>query len=281
MNSVHVAAVGYLNTLPLIAGLERCSGIDLHRAPPASLVGLLERGEARVALVSLIDAARSDVPLSILPVGIIGCDGPTLTVRVSSRVPPSEIRVLHADVESHTSVALARVVLARRFGVRPAIEPFGPAEREHARTRGEWPESVLLIGDKVITEPPPADDFPHRVDLGEAWKALTSMPFVYASWMCRTEDERNADVARTASLLDRQRRLNAQRLGSLITRGAAEHRWPVSTARTYLTDLLRYEPDERAWNAARTFLAMCAEEGLIDPSRAEPRFAPFVTPAHA
>eukprot|EP01026_Neomeris_dumetosa_P031025 TRINITY_DN24676_c0_g1_i1.p1 TRINITY_DN24676_c0_g1~~TRINITY_DN24676_c0_g1_i1.p1 ORF type:complete len:121 (+),score=24.19 TRINITY_DN24676_c0_g1_i1:3-365(+) len=64
-------------------------------------------------------------------------------------------------------------------------------------------ESALLIGDKVVNAPP-LDDFPHQLDLGEQWKKLTNLPFVYAMWACRTGAEQTEPIQRAANLLDRQ-----------------------------------------------------------------------------
>ena len=87
MEPIRVGCVSYLNTVPLIEGLERCEGVELVRAVPSRLGAMLEAGEVDVALASLIDAARSRIPLAALPVGMIGCDGPTMTVRLFSNVP--------------------------------------------------------------------------------------------------------------------------------------------------------------------------------------------------
>src|SRR5262249_20042800 len=138
--------------------------------------------------------------LTVLPVGMIGCDGPTLTVRVFSSVEPSHITTLHADTDSHTSVALAQVVLWKKYGVRPTVidldardrialggtglDRTGEAQRKGSGPGSEWPETLLLIGDKVVADAPPAERYPYQIDLGEAWHEMTGLPFVYASWMC-------------------------------------------------------------------------------------------------
>ena len=87
MDRVRIGCVSYLNTVPMIEGLELLPEAELVKAVPAKLVSMLERDEVDVAIVSLIDAARASVPMAILPVGMIGSDGPTLTVRLFSQVP--------------------------------------------------------------------------------------------------------------------------------------------------------------------------------------------------
>src|ERR1700759_3550889 len=115
---MRIASVSYLNARPLIQGLARNPGVELSLAVPAKLIDLLRDGQADVALLPVIDYAR--LPgLVIVPSGGIASDGVTLTVRIFSRVPIPQIRSLACDSESHTSVALARIILARRHQLRP------------------------------------------------------------------------------------------------------------------------------------------------------------------
>lgn len=270
MEPVRIGCVSYLNTLPLIEGLELLPDLQLNKAVPARLLPMLESGEVDLALVSLIDAARSRVPLTILPVGMIGSDGPTLTVRLYSQVPIDRIIRVHADTDSHTSVALCRLLLSELHGIDAKVidydareqMPTDPDEPRDASGPNPWPEAMLLIGDKVVTASPPAVRYPHQLDLGEAWKELTGLPFVYAVWMCRAASAQDPRVHAAAALLDRQRRHNQTRIDAIVTRRAPEHRWPADLARTYIGRRLRFDYDERARSAATLFADMCASKGL-------------------
>lgn len=267
---VRIGCVRYLNTLPLIEGLEKAEGVTLIPAAPSLLSGLLDRGEADVALASLIDAQRASSRVALLPAGVIGCDGPTLTVRLYSAVPIDRIVRVHADAESHTARALLRILLRRRWGIDPQQVDFDA--RELVEERGgegvEWPEAALLIGDKVVTGSPPAVRYPHQIDLGEAWKELTGLPFVYAAWMCREKEAGSERVQRAVMLLDRQRRHNATRLDWLAARRGPERGWPVDLARRYLTELLRFDADARSREAVEAFFDAAHEEGLLAERRA-------------
>lgn len=275
MDRVRIGCVSYLNTVPMIEGLELLPEAELVKAVPAKLVSMLERDEVDVAIVSLIDAARASVPMAILPVGMIGSDGPTLTVRLFSQVPIERITRVHADTDSHTSVALCRLLLSEQFGVDAKMVdydareqmPTSPGEPKDAETPSPWPEAMLLIGDKVVTTSPPAVRYPFQLDLGEAWKELTGLPFVYAVWMCRAERADDPRVRAAAALLDRQRRHNATRIDAIVTRRAPEHRWPVDLARKYIGRCLRFDYDDRARQAATRFVEMCAGKGLAPTTR--------------
>lgn len=261
MDGIRIACVKYLNTSPLVEGLEKLSDVVLKPAAPSRIAEMVRQGEADIGLASVIDAAGGD--LVILPVGMIGCDGPTLTVRLFSRVPLKEIRTVHADTESHTSVVLCRVLLKRLYGVSAGVEAF-----EAGGVGGRMPEVVLLIGDKVVTGAPPMDDYPYQLDLGEAWKGLTGLPFVYAMWLCRAERTDDPAIHRAAALLDRQRRHNGSRLDWIVAAQAQRHGWPRDLAARYLGGLLRYEVGAREREAVGRFFEMAAEEGLVGSSAA-------------
>lgn len=268
-HTTRIGCVSYINTRPLIDGLDALEGLELTRSVPSAMAGLLERDEADVALVSLIDAARSAVPLAVVPAGMIGCDGPTLTVRVYAQVPLERVTRLHADTDSHTSVALSRVLFRDRFGVDLEVIEYNARERVPVRPgsdecSSEWPEALLLIGDKVVTDSPPAVRYPWQMDLGEAWKEQTGLPFVYAVWMCRRDRVGDPRVSRAAMLLDRQRRHNQTRIDHIVTSRAPEHRWPEDLASRYVGGCLRFEFDGRSRAAAGAFLARCRALGLVE-----------------
>ena len=269
MRNVRVGYVRFLNTAPLVQGLDACRDIQAIAAVPSHLIGMLERKEIDIGLVSVIDASSSSVPVTLLPVGMIGCDGPTLTVRLFSSVPLKDITRVHADTDSHTSVALCRVLLSKMLGLTPPVEPYHARERFAPSAAAEnldldlaWPQTVLLIGDKVVSDPPPESRYPYQLDLGEAWKNLTGLPFVYAMWMCRTEDANDSSIQTAARLLDRQRLHNRTRLDWLVAERAPAHRWPLEVAGNYVGSLLSYEVGPREREACRLFLEMVAELGV-------------------
>lgn len=269
---VRIGAVSYLNTLPLIEGLQKAAGVEVTVAAPSLLGGMLEAGRVDVALAPVIDAQRlSPAPL-LVPCGMIGSDGPTMTVRLFSRRPIEAITRVHADTESHTSVTLLRVVLRARLGRDVEIVEFNARERVAVGRRdeaddGEWPEAVLLIGDKVVTDSPAAVRYPHSLDLGEAWRDLTGLPFVYAAWMCLPERASSPEVSLARALLDRQRRRNATRLDWIVTRRAGERRWPADLAREYLGASLHYEVGGREREAVDRFYDLAFEAGALTERR--------------
>src|SRR5436305_8113649 len=110
LQTIRIGSVSYLNAKPLIHGLENEHDLSLILDVPSKLLPGLRDQRFDIALLPVIDYQRLD-QLNIVPAGGIGCDGPTLIVRILSRVPIEHIKTLACATDSHTAVALARIVL--------------------------------------------------------------------------------------------------------------------------------------------------------------------------
>lgn len=251
-----LGVVAYLNTRPLIDGLERLAGLDLRAEVPSAMADLVASRDVDAGLCSVVDFFRATEPVEALPVGALGCDGPTLTVRLFARRPLETVDVLHVDADSHTSVLLARLVMRMRFDREPALVPLRGAPTDDV-------DAMLLIGDKVVTRAPCDAAYPHQLDLGAAWKSLTGLPFVFALWMAR-RDLDPAVRGRLAMVLDRQRRFNRMLVEAIAHRHAAAHGWPADLAVRYLRDHLRFESGPVEFDAAETFGRLLVEHGILD-----------------
>lgn len=265
---VRIGAVSYLNTRPLVEGLEKCRDVELSFDVPSRLLGALLEERADVALAPIVDTLQSPEPLAALPVGCIASDGPTRSVKVFSRVPFGGVRRLLADPDSKTSVALATILLRRVHGAAPEIvRASRPIVELIESDTDADADAALMIGDKVERHPPSAGAFPHILDLGEAWREWTGLPFVYAAWVCQASRADDPIVRRGRDLLDRQRRHNRSRLGWVARRRAEEHGWAAGEAHAYLADTIRTELGERERAAIDRFAQECDEAGLIESGR--------------
>ena len=246
-----LGVVSFLNARPLIEGLEAEAGVELQCAVPSALPAMLRRGEVDAALIPVIDLARaSEVWERISDAGIVSA-GETLTVRVFSRIPPEAMTVLHADPDSHTSVALARLIWRHRYGRRLRIEPLAAANEPGAC------ESVLLIGDKVVTAP--ARGYKHQIDLGEAWQKWQQVPFVFAAWSAPAGGDHTA----LAALLNQARDRGVARAAELAATWGPKLGWPVGLATGYLTRHLSYTVTPEAAEGMQRFFELAAAEGLV------------------
>ncbi len=262
---LRVGCVSYLNTRPLIEGVEKLPGVELVVSPPAGLAEMLAARAVDAALISIIDAARAREPVVLLPCGVIASDGPTHTVRVLMRTDPGSVRRVRVDKESHTSVALMRIILAERYGVRPEITEID-AQSEQLE---DGDDALLVIGDKAETGAQAQQQWAEELDLGAQWKELTGLPFVYAAWAVRAEDAQDPRIGALGMLLDRQRRHNGARLAWIAARRAGEHGWGVDRAREYLRDFMKYGVTDGARAAVDRLFELAAKHALApDGARA-------------
>ncbi|MBT8483946.1 MAG: hypothetical protein KJO43_00095, partial [Phycisphaerae bacterium] len=262
--AVRLGVVSFLNARPLIDGLETLADVSVRHSVPSRLIDQLLEDEVDVALCSSIDYQRSPEPLLALPAGLLGGDGATLTVRLFSQRPVGELESVYCDTDSHTSVALLRILLRERYDCDPAIVDYHVREHvAHHRPAGE-PPAMLLIGDKVVTDAPDASRYPVQLDLGAEWASHTTLPFVYALWLVRAtlDPER---IALAQAVLDRQRRRNRDRIDPIVYRHATK--WPAGVARSYLADHIAYDLTEDRHAGLELFYEKALAHGLIAARR--------------
>ena len=176
---LRIGAVSYLNTKPLIHGLEeQAADLELVLDYPSRLADQLATGQLDVALIPSVEFFRGR-EYRIVSDACIACRGPVLSVKLYARRPAAEIRTLALDEGSRTSVALTRVLLKERFGIEPDLVHL-PVEATIDDTTAD---AVLLIGDRAIHSPPGRYAFVW--DLGDQWCRWAELPFVFAMWTAR------------------------------------------------------------------------------------------------
>ncbi len=249
-----LGVVSFLNSRPLICGLETDPRVELRLDVPSRLAGLLDRGEVDAALVPIIDLLTHQRAWRIISDACIGCDGETLTVRVFSNVPPQRITRLHVDGDSHTSVALARLLWREMHGVDLELAPW-------EATASHDSHAVLLIGDKVVTHRPSM--FDTETDLGAAWKTLTGLPFVFALWAAPCDFE----ATTLATILSAARDEGVRRAPEIAEQVGPHMGWPVAVAKRYLTQRLRFTLTPRAREGMARFLELAKKHHLVEPQR--------------
>src|SRR5512137_1077479 len=222
---LRAAAVSYLNTLPLTAGLEGSSTIELVKAVPSGCAAMLEAGEVELALVPIGAIAGKDYEL--VPGLGLGCDGAVDTVLLVGDRPPAEWDELYLDTASRTSVILAQLVLDA-MGLHPKLTPMDSAR--------SVPLAVGTKGAHVIGDRAFDVRKPFVLDLGREWSRLTGLPFVFAVWAARPgviSPEIVAELTRAAQVGLGMRTELAQ--GFARANGGDPERY-----RRYLTQRMRY-----------------------------------------
>ena len=264
MSALRLGAVGYLNARPLVYGLELAPRFTVRYDIPAECARLLHDGAIDLGLIPSIEFLRGG-PYRIVPDLAIASRGPVASVAIYTTKPMRDVRSIALDTSSRTSVALVSVLCARLFRIEPVLEH----RRPDLHTMLDRCDAALIIGDNAllldhqsaILKPQSAIE---KVDLGEAWSALTGLPFVWAFWAGRPDAVGVEDVAAL------QRARNA---GVTQSETIAREYFPDSLERQavgarYLRDNIKYHlgDDERA--ALELFYRLAAEAGVVTAAAA-------------
>jgi chorismate dehydratase len=249
---MRIGAVNYLNTKPLIYGLEELlPHAEIVLDIPSRLAEALAKGQLDVALIPVIEYFRGK-HYRLVPDISIASEGAVLSVTLFSRVPWSQIGRLALDEGSRTSAALTRVLLTGRFGVEAETVPL-PMDTEPERLDVD---AVLLIGDRAMRACLPGFDF--AFDLGREWYQWTGLPFVFAVWAIHP----GSDAAGVAEALTEARQRGLANAGRIAHAEAPRLGLDAGFCRRYLCNILDYNLGPRELAGLNRFYDLAADLGL-------------------
>lgn len=185
---LRMGRIGYLNVLPIYHPLEADilpHDYELVAGPPALLNNMMARGELHVSSSSCFEYACRPERYYLVEDLSIGSRGPVMSVLLLSRLPLEQLdgHNILISGETHTSVALLRLLMRDRYqrNVTYSTGPVTPALRSDAP-----PSAFLAIGDEALRlrKHP---DYPYRLDLAEAWRDWTGLPFIFGLWVVSRE----------------------------------------------------------------------------------------------
>jgi chorismate dehydratase len=255
---LRLGAVCYLNARPLVYGLAgHPHRFSVRFDPPATCAALLRDGAIDLGLVPSVEYARGD-HYRIVPGVAIASKGPVASVAVFTRRPLASVRTVALDASSRTSVALFQILCARHYAIAPSLVPMAP-EPEAMLARCD---AALLIGDTALFWDHAAAGV-EKLDLGEAWTAMTGLPFVWAAWVGRAGAAGAADVA----ALQAARDAGVAHADAVADAYAAGDARRAAVGRAYLRRNMRYDLDDETRAGLETFLALAAELGLAPGGR--------------
>jgi chorismate dehydratase len=212
--------------------------IELVIDYPASIASKLLNDEIDMGLV----------PVAIIPKMrdyyingnyCIGCDGPVASVCLFSETPIDKIETLLLDYQSRSSVALAKVLLKEYWKVTPKLVDGGKDYREHIK----GPTAGIVIGDRALEQ---RQVSPYVYDLGEAWKNMTGLPFVFAAWV----SNKPIDPA-FIKAFDAANQVGLDQIDTVV----AENPYTIFSLHDYYTKYLDYRLDADKRKGLDKFLA--------------------------
>ncbi|HEY4205693.1 MAG TPA: menaquinone biosynthesis protein [Puia sp.] len=223
---------------PLIKDIEMI--IDY----PASIASMLLKDEIDLGLI----------PVAVIPAMkeyyingryCIGSDGAVSSVCLFSETPIEQVKKVLLDYQSRTSVQLAKILLKEHWKLSPEFVDAGKDFRGQIRgtTAG------VVIGDRALEQ---RLQSPFIYDLGEAWKAFTGLPFVFAAWI--------SNKPLDPSFIEAFDEANRQGVGQ-IEAVVAENPYSIFNLHDYFTKYLDYNLDEAKRKGLALFLSYLSADG--------------------
>ena len=251
-----VAAVSYLNTVPLVWGVlhgPQRSAMDLDFCVPSECADRVRDGRAAIGIVPVIEIARQE--LEIIPGNGIACRGPVRSILLISRKPFGQIKSVACDLGSRTSVVLTEIILREKYGVTPEFRAMPP---DLAPMLGAA-DAALIIGDPALRINPAALPYAY-VDLGAEWTSWTGLPMVFAAWAGRPENIPPDAAAEFAGSYA----FGEANLGEIIRAESAARGFAPALVREYLTRHIAFSLGERDYDGMKAYLRMA---GALTPAR--------------
>ncbi len=231
--------------------------------PPSAHCAGLKEGSIHLSPASSITFAQKPGAFVLSPSLCTSCSFEVRSVKLFSRYPIEDLsnKRIRMTSQSKTSVTLLKILLEKRYGLRPEYVPGLAAE--------SMDDACLLIGDLALEENE-RHRFAFGYDLGSLWQEWQGLPFVFGAWVISKE----ALQPRLKHALDgymdclengiREFRKNpSQALDVWLAK------YPVNLPRPLIEDyfsVLDYRfTDERKQSLA-LFFKLAAEMGLVESS---------------
>jgi chorismate dehydratase len=236
-----VGAVSYLNTKPLLYGIERApirKDIELIIDYPASIAAMLLNDEIDMGLVpvAIIPSLRESF---INGNYCIGSNGKVASVCLFSESPIERIEKVLLDYQSRTSVQLAKVLLKEYWKISPELIDAG----ENFRDDITGTTAGVVIGDRALEQRLQSR---YVYDLAEAWKDFTGLPFVFAAWISNKPLDQGF-----IEEFDEANRQGILHIDEVV----AENPYSIFNLRDYFTQFLDYRLDEPKRRGLAKFLS--------------------------
>ena len=252
-----VGAVSYLNTKPLIYGLQKrlADSGKVSLELPSRLASQLSEEKIDVGLIPVFEYFKNS-RYRIVSNAAIACRGPVWSVRLFFKCDPSRVRTIAMDVGSRTSAALTKVLFHARFGFVPESVPLELATNPVEAAV----DAVLVIGDRAMHPEDLKKDFRGDWDLGQAWFEETGLPFVFAMWVARNEQFAEPKLIK---VLEESRQDGLRNLDEITWDASKKYGLSQEQCADYLTNYIRFQLGPEELDGMAEFRLRCQRLNLI------------------
>jgi chorismate dehydratase len=217
--------------------------VDLSFRIPSECANEVASGAADIGIIPSVELNRHDYG-RVRGLGIAS-RGAVRSILLISSKPFREIRTLAGDISSRTSVALARIILGRKYGTEPQVVPHAPDLTRMLTVA----DAALIIGDPALHLNP--QNLGERVlDLGAEWTDMTGLPMVFAVWAGRKE----AITPDVETIFQASYEFGRDHLDEIIRLEAASRGLSEDLARQYLTQHIVCELGAAEYRGLELFL---------------------------
>ncbi len=256
---IKVSLVQYLNSAPLgwafLHGPFR-DQFEVIPSFPAVCADQLSKGEVDIGLIPSIE--YQTIPdLQIIPGISISSLAAVRSLLLIRHKGTRLIRSVALDTTSRTSVALTKILVQAKMGLRPVFVPHPPDPVAMLKVC----DAALLIGDTALKVHP--EDY-ETIDLTETWVEWQQRPFVCAVWACRTKarlPENLVSIFQEAKEWGLQRR---DEIASVFSRSLG---LPKEFLEEYLHQNINYDMEDGHINGLNRFYELAKEQALIPEVR--------------
>ncbi|OEU65916.1 MAG: hypothetical protein BA863_03250 [Desulfovibrio sp. S3730MH75] len=192
---IKVGRMSFLNVLPIYYPLESKlieNNFNFFYGPPAQLNKLMAEGLLHISSASSIEYLRHSEQYELIPNIAIGSCGPVQSVLLLSQKPIHELdgsKILVSS-QTHTSAALLKILFSEHISIAPVYETGKASE---LLASGQRPDALLAIGDEALNLRN-HKDYPYKLDLGEAWREWTGLPFIFGVWIVRKDLAKKKEI---------------------------------------------------------------------------------------
>jgi|SRR5579863_4982073 len=203
---------------------EQQGAFDLTFRVPSECASEVASGVADIGIIPSVELNHHDYG-RVRGLGIAS-RGPVRSILLVSSKPFGEIRTLAGDTSSRTSVVLARVILARRYGAEPRMISQPPDLAGMLSVA----DAALIIGDPALRIDPGSIGY-RVLDLGTEWTEMTGLPMVFAVWAGPKE----SITPEVEAVFHASYQFGRSHLEDIVRREAAPRGISPELAREYLT----------------------------------------------